>query len=179
VDIYIIKRWGKREERVVVVVVVSTSFQICVFTWDIKHGARGGGGDQVGWPLWITKSWVISKRWGKGDTILKYIYPLGEKKRGRCHNMDLILCCTCAKTKWATIRNPPIPSSLDHGGVGDGMRGGEGRDPNSYYAHTFKVWRHIGILIHPSRALKWMVAKRPRALLLQANKERAQNHVCV
>jgi hypothetical protein len=68
--------------------------------------------------------------------------------------MDLILCCTCAKTKWATIRNPPIPSSLDHGGVGDGMRGGEGRDPNSYYAHTFKVWRHIGILIHPSRALK-------------------------
>ncbi len=35
--IYIIERWGKREKRiVVVVVVVSTSFQIGVFTWDIN-----------------------------------------------------------------------------------------------------------------------------------------------
>jgi hypothetical protein len=47
--IYIIERWGKREERVVVVVIVSTSFQIGVFTWDINMGREGD--QERGWPL--------------------------------------------------------------------------------------------------------------------------------
>ncbi len=60
--------------------------------------------------------------------------------------MDLILCCTCAKTKWATLTLQSLLPQIIMVGWGDGMRGGE--RPQQLYAHTFKVWSHIGIS-HP------------------------------